>query len=127
VNGTGYTVTVAARTAAGIGAASAASSVVTPLGLPTAPRTPVATAGSTQARVTWAAPLSDGASVITGYTVRAYRGSTLAATVTVGGSTLAATVSGLTSGVGHTFTVAAANAVGTSPTSVRSASVVPTA
>ena len=128
VNGTDYTFTVAAKNAAGAGPATAASAPVTPRGVPTAPRTPVATAGPASARVTWAAPLSSNGSPVTGYTVRAYRGSTLVATVPVGGgATLQTTVPGLTAGTGHTFTVTATNALGTSPVSVRSVAVVPTA
>ena len=87
--------------------------MVTPRGVATAPRTPVATPGSTSARVTWVAPLSNGGSAITGYTVRAYKGTALVATVTVGGSTLETTFSGLTAGTGHTFSVTATNAIGT--------------
>jgi subtilisin family serine protease len=127
VNGGNYTFTVAAKTAAGTGTATAASSLVVPLGAPTAARTPVATAGSTSARVTWVAPASNGGTAVTGYTVRAYRGTALVATVTVGGSTLETTFTGLSSGIGHTFSVTASNVVGNGPVSVRTRSVVPTA
>ena len=87
----------------------------------------MATPGSTSARVTWVAPLSDAGSAITGYTVRAYKGTALVATVTVDGDTLETTFSGLTAGIGHTFSVTATNAIGNSPVSVRTRSVVPTA
>jgi hypothetical protein len=127
VNGADHTFRIAAKTAAGTGTATAPSSVVTPRGAPTAPRTPVATPGSASARVTWVAPLSDGGSAVTGYTVRAYRGTALVSTVTVGGSTLETTFTGLTSGIGHTFSVTATNAIGTSPASLRTRSVLPTA
>ena len=127
VNGADYTFTVAAKTVAGTGTATDASSVVTPRGAPTAPRTPVATPGPRSARVTWVAPLSNGGSAITGYTVRAYKGTALVSTATVDGSTLETTFSGLTAGAGHTFSVTATNAVGNSPASVRTRSVLPTA
>ena len=127
VNGAEYTFTVAARNAAGTGTASSVSAGVTPRGVPTAPRTPAATAGASSARVTWLAPLSDGGSALTGYAVRVYRGTTLAATVTVGGTTTQLSLSGLTPGVGYSFAVTATNALGSSPASARTAVVVPTA
>jgi hypothetical protein len=77
--------------------------------------------------VTWLAPASTGGSTVTGYTVRAYRGTALVATATVAGGTLQTTFSGLTSGIGHTFSVTATNAIGDGPASVRTRSVVPTA
>ena len=80
VNGTAYTVTVAAKNVAGEGPASAASNEVTPTAKPGVVRTVKAVAGSGSASVTWLAPLSDGGSAITGYTVRAYKGTTLVLT-----------------------------------------------
>jgi hypothetical protein len=71
-----------------------------------------AAAGTGQATVSWGAPLTNGGSAISGYTVTA---SPSGATVTVTGTS--ATVTGLTSGTSYTFTVAAKNAVGTGPAS----------
>jgi hypothetical protein len=68
--------------------------------------------GTGQATVSWGAPLTNGGSAISGYTVTASPGS---ATVTVTGTS--ATVTGLTSGTAYTFTVAANSAVGTGPAS----------
>jgi Ricin-type beta-trefoil lectin domain/Concanavalin A-like lectin/glucanases superfamily/Fibronectin type III domain len=68
--------------------------------------------GTGQATVGWGAPLTNGGSAITGYTMTASPGG---ATVTVTGTS--ATVTGLTSGTTYTFTVAANSAVGTGPAS----------
>ena len=80
-----------------------------------------ATAGNASATVSWTAP-SNGTSPITGYTVTPYLGSTAQSTTTVTGSppVATATVTGLTNGQSYTFTVAATNAVGTSPPSAPS-------
>jgi Ricin-type beta-trefoil lectin domain/Concanavalin A-like lectin/glucanases superfamily/Fibronectin type III domain len=68
--------------------------------------------GTGQAAVSWGAPLTNGGSAVTGYTVTASPGG---ATVTATGTS--ATVTGLTSGTSYTFTVTANNAVGTGPAS----------
>jgi sugar lactone lactonase YvrE len=71
-NGTAYTFTVKATTAAGTGAASAPAAA-TPANLPGAPGIGSATLGTGSAQVTWTAPGSDGGSPITGYRVEAIR------------------------------------------------------
>jgi hypothetical protein len=97
------------------------------LGVPaTAPSAPTgvsATAGNASASVSWNAPVSNGGSPITSYTVTSSGGPS----ATVGGSALTASVSGLTNGNGYTFTVTATNTVGTGPASSASSSVTPTA
>jgi hypothetical protein len=98
-------------------------------GAPTAPSAPTgvaASAGDASATVTWTAP-SDGGSTITSYTVTPYNGITAQAATTVTGTPPAttATISGLTNGTAYTFTVTAANAVGTGPASAASAAVAP--
>jgi hypothetical protein len=70
-NGVSYTFTVTATNAAGTGAASTASSSVKPLGVPPAPLNPVQRFNwpTGVLSLTWDAPVSDGGSAITGYSV----------------------------------------------------------
>ncbi|HEY5202584.1 MAG TPA: fibronectin type III domain-containing protein [Acidothermaceae bacterium] len=121
-NGTPYTFIVTATNAIGTGAASTASSSVTPVPAPTAPGAPSAvsaTPGNNQATVSWTAP-SNGGSTITSYTVTSSGGQTQGTT----GAT-SAVVGGLTNGTPYTFTVTATNAIGTGPASAASSPVTP--
>jgi Zn-dependent metalloprotease len=86
-----------------------------------APTGVLATAGAAQAVVLWAAPVSNGACPVTGYTVTASSGGHTA--TTTGATTT--TVTGLANGTAYTFTVIATNAAGPSPTSLPSAAVTP--
>jgi len=107
-NGTAYTFTVTATNGAGTGPASAASTAVTPAGLPGAPTGVMATPGtpgSGTVTLAWTAPADNG-SPITGYTV------------TPAGTGAACTappcdITGLSNAAQHSFTVQAANDVGT--------------
>ncbi|SDS37767.1 Fibronectin type III domain-containing protein [Friedmanniella luteola] len=129
-NGTAYTFEVSATNAAGTGAASARSTAVTPTAPATAPGAPTIgapTAGNASATVRWTAPAGTGGSPITGYTVRAFAGTTLAVTQAVTGTATTVSVSGLTNGTAYTFEVAATNAAGTGAASARSTAVTPTA
>ena len=96
--------------------------------VPGAPAGVTATAGNGQATVSWTAP-SDGNSPITSYTVTPYIGSTAQTPTVISGSPPAttATIGGLTNGTAYTFTVTAANAVGTGPASAASNAVTPSA
>jgi len=120
-NGTSYTFTVAATNAIGIGPASEPSNAVTPATVPAAPRNVSAVAGNASATVIWTAP-DDGGSRITGYTVTSSPGEKSA---TAGGSATSVLVTGLTNGTTYTFTVTAANALGTGPASSPSNPVTP--
>lgn len=90
--------------------------------VPGAPTIGTATAGDTQATVTFSAPASTGGSAIiaSGYTVTANPGGANAT-----GSSSPVTVTGLTNGVSYTFTVTATNSAGTGAASAASNSVTP--
>jgi hypothetical protein len=88
--------------------------------VPGAPTVGTATAGNTDASLTFTAPASTGGAAITGYTATANPGG---ATGTAAGSPI--TVTGLTNGVSYTFTVTATNSAGTGAASAASNSVTP--
>uniref|UniRef100_UPI004053D498 Ig-like domain-containing protein n=1 Tax=Shewanella sp. TaxID=50422 RepID=UPI004053D498 len=79
-----------------------------------------ATAGDTQASVSFTAPANNGGAAITAYTVTSSPGGF---TATGGASPL--TVTGLTNGTAYSFTVTATNIVGISAASAASNSVIP--
>ena len=89
--------------------------------VPGAPTDVTATAGDRQAAVSFRAPTDNGGSAITSYIVTSNPGS-----VTATGTTTSITVTGLTNGTTYTFTVRAANSVGTGAASAASNSVTPT-
>ena len=93
------------------------------LDVPGAPTAVTATAGNAQAGVSWTAPVSDGGSAITGYTVTSAPGGKTCTTT----GALSCTVSGLTNGTPYTFTVTASNVAGTGPASAASSAVTPLA
>ena len=117
-NGTTYTFTVTATNAVGTSPASAVSNGVTPMTVPGAPTGVTATAGNASATVSFTVPPSGG-SPITLYTVTSSGGQKAT------GAASPITVTGLTNGTTYTFTVTAANAVGTSPASAVSNGVTP--
>ncbi len=116
-NGDSYSITIATINAVGTGSPSNAVPVV-PAGLATMTGTPVATAGSSQVSVTWAAATPNG-SPITGYT----------AYVAAGGfcqtAQLTCVITGLTPGTPYQVYVDATNGVGTGAPSTASNSVTP--
>jgi len=123
-NGTAYTFTVTATNANGTGQASAASNSVTPstaLTVPGAPTGVSAVSGYEKATVTFTAPVNDGGSAITGYTVTSSPGGFVGT-----GSASPISVTGLPALIAYTFTVTATNAIGTGPASAASNSVTPT-
>ncbi len=123
-NGTSYTFTVEAMNEVGYGAASAASSAVTPKTVPVAPTEVTAVAGNGQATITFTAPSDNGGSAITGYRVTSTPDNIVA--TTMNDSTTVA-VTGLTNGTSYTFTVEALNAAGYGAASTASDAVTPTA
>jgi hypothetical protein len=93
---------------------------------PGAPTDISATAGSGDATVSWSPPASDGGSPLTSYRVTPrVDGAPVGSPTTVSGTTTSVTVSDLDNGTSYTFTVAAANAIGTGPESAPSAPVTP--
>lgn len=126
------TATTGAVTGAGSGSPSRLlwadpNPVVSPSPTATAPAVPTAVravAGKRAATVSWTRG-SDGGSALTGQTVRVYAGGSYAGSVSISASTTSVKVAGLNAGTRYTFSVTAANAVGTSPESVRSNEVIP--
>lgn len=90
--------------------------------VPDAPTGVAATAGNTEATVSFAAPASNGGSPITSYTVTSSPGG-----IAKTGASSPIIVTGLNNGTTYTFTVAATNVAGTSLASSPSNSVTPTA
>lgn len=111
-NGTAYTVTVRARNSQGSSIPSDASNSVTPATVPNPPTGVSASAGNSQAVVSFTQPANNGGSTVTSYTVTSSPGGL---TAIGGGSPL--TVLGLTNGIAYTFTVIATNGIGNSTAS----------
>jgi hypothetical protein len=96
---------------------------VTSVTVPGVPTAVSATAGNGRATVVWTAPVSDGGSEISGYTVTSSPDNKTC--TTTGASTC--TVTGLTNGTSYTFAVISINDQGNSPASTESGAVTPVA
>jgi chitodextrinase len=118
-NGTSYTFTVTAANSIGTSSSSDTSNAVTTPTAPGAPTDLSAKPEDTQALVSWIAPVSDGRSPITGYTVTSDPDGVTATTANT-----SVTVTGLTQNTVYTFTVTAKNAAGTGSSSEPSSSVI---
>jgi len=135
-----YDLTVTATNGVFTSPESAVATASIPATTPGPPTGVGGVAGDGQVFVSWSAPDSDGGSPVTSYVVTPYSvvDQALSATSPVDpplGCTLiepftaplTCTVTGLTNGTAYTFTVAAANAIGTGTTSAPSGQVTPQA
>ena len=127
-NGTAYNFRVRAVTAAGLGALSAQSNIVTPATVPGAPVIGTAVTGAPGGAITatanWAAPANNGGSAITGYRVFALQfnaaGTLVATTQSVVQPATARTLQMTLAAGNYRFQVTAINAVGQSVRSAQS-------
>lgn len=110
-NGTAYTFTVTATNGVGISLPSAPSPSVTPATVPGTPSIKSVVVGNGQVSVDFDAPISDGGSIVSGYTVASSSGKMVFDTMPP------ISLSGLDNGVPVTITVAATNSVGSGNTS----------
>jgi len=106
-----YYFTVAAVNAMGTGANSTEASA-TPATVPTAPRFFMSTAGNDQVLLSWAAPASNGGSVITNYWIYQGNESNGEILIATRGNMTTYTATGLTYGQVYYFKVAAVNPMG---------------
>jgi hypothetical protein len=90
--------------------------------VPGAPTIGTATAGNSQATVSFTAPASNGGATITGFTV-----TSTPSNITASGSASPITLTGLTNGTAYTFKVTATNSIGIGSASAASNSVTPVA
>jgi PKD domain/Fibronectin type III domain len=95
--------------------------------VPGAPTTVHATAGDSQASLTWTAPASTGGAPIIGYSVTPFIGLIAQGARLTGSTGNSFTAIGLSNGTTYTFTVAAINAAGTGAASAPSNAVTPAA
>jgi len=127
-DGVTYQFEVSASNSFGVSPFSSPSNSVTPhaITVPGAPSAVTATAGNTQAGVSWTAPADDGGSPITSYTVTSLVGGVPTGTpVAVAAPATSAVVSGLTNGTTYQFTVHATNGIGAGAESAPSNAVTP--
>jgi len=131
-NGVKYEVRVFAKNVVGTGVSFNKVKNVVPATTPGKATITTVTAGAGQVTVAWTAPLSNGGSAVTGYTVQAFNAAgTLAIdSKTCSPATATGTnciVTGLTNGTAYTFKVTAANVKGSGSASNLSATATPAA
>jgi hypothetical protein len=93
--------------------------------LPGAPTAVSAVARDASATVSFTAPVNDGGSAVTGYTITPYIAGVAQTPQTFNSTATTESVTGLTSGTAYTFKVAAINDVGTGPDSAATGAVTP--
>lgn len=120
------TIVVFSLAACGGGGGSSAAGtppLPSPVSVPSAPTSVIATAGKASVNVVFTAPSGDGGSAITGYTVSTNPAGGVDRDA--GSVSLNHTVTGLANGVSYTFTVTANNAAGVSAASSTSNAAIP--
>lgn len=125
-NGTTYSVQIRAVNSAGAGNASL-TTTATPVTVPTAPLSVVATPGNASISLNWNAPTSNGGATITDYEVEysTNGGSTWFSFINGTSAATSASITSLTNGTSYTFRVSAVNSVGMGVASLWSTSVSP--
>lgn len=126
-NATPYYFRVAAINGVATGAFSVVSASVTTNGVAGAPTSVGGVRGASSVSLTWTAPIDNGGSAITDYSIRysSTGGASWTTVVHPPGTSTFATVSGLSNGTAYLFEVAAVNGVGTGSYSSPSAAVTP--
>jgi len=114
-NGLPYTFTVAAINSAGTSVPSSLTSAAVPATVPAPPSSVSAVGGNSLAIVSFSAPIDNGGSEISNYTVISHPDS-----ITNTGTGSPITISGLTNGTLYSFSVTAANIMGSSTPSAAS-------
>jgi titin len=130
VNDTRYTFTVAAVNDAGTGGESNRSVELVPRAEPTEPSAPTrltGTPGDRSVALSWSPPSDDGGRPISGYRITPYIGTVAQPRISTGSTATKFTVTQLANGTAYRFTVAAINAVGTSPDSAATGEITPKA
>jgi hypothetical protein len=124
--GPGSTTSTVAGPGGSVGGSSTTTTTTAPPTAPAAPTGVTAIPGDSVVRLSWTAP-GDGGSPITSYTVTRYVGAVSQGSHTYLSSATSHLVKGLANGTTYTFTVAAANAVGSGPESAPSPPATPLA
>jgi len=114
-NGTSYKFTVIANNEIGASVKSSQSSNIIPIGVPDAPTNITGIPGNKRATISWNAPVVNGGSAITSYTIKSIPNIVIP---NVSATTI--TLTGLTNGTSYKFTVIANNQIGPSIESLQS-------
>ena len=124
-NGTSYVFSVSCVNVIGTSLPGLAKPVI-PATVPGAPTGVTAIAATQSAQVSWTAPVSNGGSAITGYSI-VYTTGGVSKTMTAKATPTTALIKGLINGTAYTITVASVNVLGASSTAELTGSVTPAA